>query len=225
MNAAIEAMTALCETRTTEELFDMLHILEAEKTILPSGLRNHADPAKRMTEAAIADTIEERHNLTEHMERIFMDMEYAGTYTDALTEALAESKKEPRTMNDIERLTKAALNYVPDADIPAVTLAMLGSIGVQPARPYSGPSKPGDDAFTRRDPTALEYAAMWLQRHLDGLGTGSRNDMKTWDLARKLYNQKRTLFDEIWDGLPQTTLTVWFDIARLAEETIEENNQ
>lgn len=91
--SAKNKMQAMIESRSTVQLFDMLDILEAEKTVGAHGIRNHKSPEKRMVETMIADTIEIRHGLESAMEEIFMDMEYAGTYTDALRQSLARVEK------------------------------------------------------------------------------------------------------------------------------------
>ena len=90
---AKDKMQAMIEARSTEQLFDMLDILESEKTVGAHGIRNHPAPEKRMIEAMVADTIEIRHGLEAAMEEIFMDIEYSGTYTDALRQSLARVAK------------------------------------------------------------------------------------------------------------------------------------
>lgn len=74
-NAAQQMFTAHIEAQTTDQLFAILDIMEAKA-------KRTSD--ERMIKAAVSDTIEARHNLEDAMDRIYMDDDFEGTYTDAL---------------------------------------------------------------------------------------------------------------------------------------------
>lgn len=78
MNAKAKMQTMI-EARTTDQLFADLEVLDSYRVDGFLPLEEY-----RMTHAMIADTIEARHGLQDAMEAIFEDMDYAGTYTEAL---------------------------------------------------------------------------------------------------------------------------------------------
>jgi hypothetical protein len=80
MNTTTNPLKTAAAKQTTDILLGALVILE--KVAAPSV-------EERMTKAAISDVITERHDLDDLMDEIYMDDDYAGTYTDAIFEALA----------------------------------------------------------------------------------------------------------------------------------------
>jgi hypothetical protein len=73
-------LKALAAKQSTDTLLAACALLDAQET---------TDAAERMTRAAMADVIEERHNLGDAMDAIF-DENFSGTYTEALVLALAK---------------------------------------------------------------------------------------------------------------------------------------
>lgn len=72
--------------QTTPRLLEILVIMnDSEK----AGERH--DPAERMTFAAICDEIERRLELSDAMEGIYMDLDYTGTYGDAMIQAIQQA--------------------------------------------------------------------------------------------------------------------------------------
>jgi len=82
--AALRAkFNAKIAAQTTPRLLEILVIMnDSEK----AGEKH--DSAERMTFAAICDELERRLELTDAMEDIFMDLDYTGTYGDAMLEAI-----------------------------------------------------------------------------------------------------------------------------------------
>ncbi len=62
---------------TTVQLFACM-------TELDNQMTGMGTPEQRMVYAAMADTIEERHGLSEAVEEIYMDDNFASTYREAL---------------------------------------------------------------------------------------------------------------------------------------------
>lgn len=76
---ATAKMTGLIEQRTTDQLFaDMLHLDRMPKT-----------PETRLIGATISDVITAREGIDEQLEAIFMDLDFAGSYRDAMLLAIA----------------------------------------------------------------------------------------------------------------------------------------
>jgi hypothetical protein len=72
-------MTGLIEQRTTDQLFaDLLHLDRMPKT-----------PETRMIGAAISDVITAREKIDAELDRIFEDLDFAGSYRDAMLIAIA----------------------------------------------------------------------------------------------------------------------------------------
>jgi hypothetical protein len=65
----------------TETLIGSLLMLEQVTTL---------SQAERLVKSVVSDVIEERHNLADAMDEIYADLDYTGTYTDALIAALAK---------------------------------------------------------------------------------------------------------------------------------------
>lgn len=63
--------------QSTEQLFACMVLLDQQ-------MEGFGTPEQRMVYALMADTIETRHNLNDAMEVIFMDINYTGTYREAL---------------------------------------------------------------------------------------------------------------------------------------------
>lgn len=76
---AIETLKASAATKSTDVLLGALLILDAKGSL---------DETERMVSAAMADVIEERHNLSAALDAIF-DETFTGTYAEALMLALA----------------------------------------------------------------------------------------------------------------------------------------
>ncbi|GGJ58602.1 hypothetical protein [Glutamicibacter ardleyensis] len=74
---AIDKLKAKAAEQTTEQLFACMLLLDQQ-------MEGFGTPEQRMVYASMADTIEERHGLNEAMETIFMDINYSGTYREAL---------------------------------------------------------------------------------------------------------------------------------------------
>lgn len=89
MNAK-DRLQAKVEARTTAQLFEMLDMLDAMRVTTPGGALILATQEERIAAAAISDTIEAREGLAESMDRIFDNIDYTGTYTEALRQAMAE---------------------------------------------------------------------------------------------------------------------------------------
>lgn len=89
MNAR-DRLNAKIESRTTAQLFEMLDILDALRVTTPGGALILATEEERITAAAISDVIEHREGLEDSMNRIFENIDYAGTYTEALRQAMSE---------------------------------------------------------------------------------------------------------------------------------------
>lgn len=92
MNTKVEAlrkMTRMIQARSTEQLFSDLAELDSRRV-------NGALPLdeQRIVHAMISDAIETRHNLTDAMDVIFSDENYAGSYSDALRLAYVATVKE-----------------------------------------------------------------------------------------------------------------------------------
>lgn len=79
---AIDKLKAFAAAQSTDKLLEALEQLEHRQLSEP----------ERMARAAMSDVIEERHSLTDHMDAIYGDDEYAGTYTEALRSALERSR-------------------------------------------------------------------------------------------------------------------------------------
>lgn len=77
-------MQTMIESRDTAALFCMLDELDSHRVVTAHGISSLPDEHERMVHAMIADTIEARHGLEAAMEAIFEDIDYAGSYTDAL---------------------------------------------------------------------------------------------------------------------------------------------
>lgn len=75
-----EILKAAAAKHDTATLLGALYVLEAK-----GNLSNE----ERMVKAATSDAITERHDLDALMDEIFMDDDFAGTYTDAIEIALA----------------------------------------------------------------------------------------------------------------------------------------
>jgi hypothetical protein len=72
-------MAGLIEQRTTDQLFaDLLHLDRMPKT-----------PETRMVGAAISDAITAREKIDAELDAIFEDLDFAGTYRDAMLLAIA----------------------------------------------------------------------------------------------------------------------------------------
>ena len=72
-------MAGLIEQRTTDTLFaDLLHLDRMPTT-----------PETRLIGAAIADVITAREKIDAHLDAIFEDVEFAGSYRDAMLLAIA----------------------------------------------------------------------------------------------------------------------------------------
>jgi hypothetical protein len=79
MNAK-DKMQAMIQARSTEQLFSDLEELDSRRNaegFLPLE-------EQRLVHAMIADAIEARHGLQDAMDAIFEDLDYAGSYADAL---------------------------------------------------------------------------------------------------------------------------------------------
>lgn len=77
--AGLRKMAGLIEQRTTDSLFaDLLHLDRMPKT-----------PETRMIGAAISDVITAREKIDAELDAIFEDMEFAGTYREAMLLAIA----------------------------------------------------------------------------------------------------------------------------------------
>lgn len=74
---AIAAHAAKFDTAT---LLGGLYILEAKGSLTE---------AERMAKAATSDVITNRHDIDEMMDEVFMDLDFTGTYTDAIEICLA----------------------------------------------------------------------------------------------------------------------------------------
>lgn len=72
---AQQMFTAHIESQTTDQLFAILDVMEAKAKRTPD---------ERMIKASVSDAIEARHNLEAAMDKIYMDDNFEGTYTDAL---------------------------------------------------------------------------------------------------------------------------------------------
>lgn len=79
MNTATVLRSAVAN-KTTDELFAILDVLDAK----PSK-----DEADRAVSAAASDEISDRHNLGAKLDAIYDDLDYEGTYTEALRKAMA----------------------------------------------------------------------------------------------------------------------------------------
>lgn len=79
---ALTALKTAAAARDTDTLIGALLILEQAGT--------HSEE-ERLTRAAISDVIEERHGLTDALDVIYADEDYAGTYTEAILAALKAS--------------------------------------------------------------------------------------------------------------------------------------
>lgn len=79
MNTTQTLRTAVAH-KTTEELFAILDALDAKAS---------KDEAERAISAAVSDTIEARYGLGDKLEAIYADLDYEGTYTEALRAAMA----------------------------------------------------------------------------------------------------------------------------------------
>lgn len=79
---AIDKLKAFAEQQSTELLLAACERLE----------KPQLSPEERMARAAMSDVIEARHDLTAHMDAIYGDDDYAGTYTAALRAALERSR-------------------------------------------------------------------------------------------------------------------------------------
>lgn len=77
-----EILKAAAAKQTTDQLLTACDLIDAQATTTPD---------ERMVRAAMADAIEERHNLADAMDTIYGDLEFEGTYTDALRLALAKA--------------------------------------------------------------------------------------------------------------------------------------
>lgn len=82
MNAN-DTLKAAAAKRDTATLLGALYILEAKGQ---GNLTNE----ERMVKAATADAIIERHGIEDLANEIFDDLEFVGTYTDAIEIALAK---------------------------------------------------------------------------------------------------------------------------------------
>lgn len=67
--------------QSTDTLLGSLFILDAKGDLTAE---------ERMVKASISDAITERHGLDALLDEVFMDLDFAGTYTDALLIALAK---------------------------------------------------------------------------------------------------------------------------------------
>lgn len=77
--SARDQMTAKIQARTTDQLFaDLAHLETLPKT-----------PETRLVGAAIADVITEREGIDEQLDLIFGDVDYDGTYLEAMLIAVA----------------------------------------------------------------------------------------------------------------------------------------
>lgn len=75
----IQTLKNKATEQSTDTLMGALYMLDAKAS---------KDEAERITYAAISDTISERHNLDAHLDAIFEDVTFMGTYAEALTIAL-----------------------------------------------------------------------------------------------------------------------------------------
>lgn len=74
------ALKTAAATQDTDTLIGALLILDAK-----ANLTNE----ERMVHAATADVITDRHDINDAMEEVFMDLDFEGTYTDAILICLA----------------------------------------------------------------------------------------------------------------------------------------
>lgn len=85
------ALKEAITTRPTDSLLEMLDELD-----VPRQHEQH----ERMTYALIIDVVTEREGITEAVDRIYEDLDFCGTQTDAVRQALAET---PPPAWEIER--------------------------------------------------------------------------------------------------------------------------
>lgn len=79
-------MIEMTEARETEQLFSDLAVLEEQ-------MEGNGTAEQRMVAAMISDIIEKRHGLGPAMDVIFEDIDYAGTYREALELAYVATVK------------------------------------------------------------------------------------------------------------------------------------
>jgi hypothetical protein len=78
-----DILKAHAAKQDTPTLLGALYILEAK-----TGLSIE----ESLTKAAISDAITERHDLDAMMDEVFMDLDFTGTYTDAIEICLARAE-------------------------------------------------------------------------------------------------------------------------------------
>lgn len=79
--SAIEILKAAAEPRSTQQLLACLRLMDAQP-----GSKSHEE---RMVYAAMADVVTEREGIDEAMDAVFGDLEFVGTYADAIAQCLA----------------------------------------------------------------------------------------------------------------------------------------
>jgi hypothetical protein len=75
-----EALKTAAAKHDTGTLLGALLILEAKPSLTVE---------ERMVKAATSDVITERHGINDAMDEVFMDLDFTGTYTDAILICLA----------------------------------------------------------------------------------------------------------------------------------------
>lgn len=78
-----DILKARAAKQGTATLLGALYILE---------MRTDLSLEESLTKAAISDAITERHDLDAMMDEVFMDLDFAGTYTDAIEICLARAE-------------------------------------------------------------------------------------------------------------------------------------
>jgi hypothetical protein len=150
---ARDKLTARIEAHTTDELFAILADLDVLKGRLAA---DHPEAANlRMVAAAVSDVITAREGIDAHLDAIFMDDEFTGTYREAMLAAIAKRDADNRTRANTKTLRHSqTITVAAPVDEAYWQQAEADDLEARAAGPLVAVWTPEDFAQTVRDANA-----------------------------------------------------------------------